>query len=725
MQLELLAPAKNKNIGIAAIDCGADALYIAGPSFGAREAAGNSMDDIADVAAYARKFGAKVYMTVNTILYDSELEEARRLIRQAWQAGCDALIVQDLGILEMDIPPITLHASTQTDIRTVEKAKWLESLGFKRLILARELSLEQIREISSSVDCEVETFIHGALCVSYSGQCYMSCNLTGRSANRGACVQACRSKYDLLDEDGNVIVKDSPLLSLKDMMAGRRIQDLAYAGVSSFKIEGRLKNEIYVRNVVRYYSNLLDSFIERNPGYSRASSGRVRGGFEPDIEKTFNRGYTDFFLSGKRGSWKSGDVANSKGEHIGEIVGSKQVSGYETELSFVPVADGKGLLDAGDGVYLIFPDGHSVGAKVNGFRLVNRAGSSASESGNGFGGRSGIRFGRDGGGSFDSRAAGNSGVKTGKPGRADRTGGSGAGNAASGRDIRQNVHAVRLNGIFDVPKGSLIYRNYSIKFEKYVLSDPPRRLVDVSVTVSQSGGDYVFEAVSQANTGAGGSAESAFCQDGCCGQGIPAPGSIRASVRASSAGYSYIKAENPDKALETIVRQLKKTASVYDFKEVAVDVADVPFMPVSVINEIRRMLADNLDKVRAGTNGRGIVSGDDKEGTSWLGRCGIVPERNPGMYNGYRSNVSNRLAAALYESIGAKVDEPAYEISKKEGAELMRTKYCIRYEFGACLKNGKGGLGGYKGPLFLRNNGRLFRLGFDCGMCEMTVMERD
>ncbi|MBR7157738.1 MAG: U32 family peptidase, partial [Bacteroidales bacterium] len=213
IERELLAPAKNRDIGIAAIDCGADAVYIAGPQFGAREGAGNPLSQIAELADYAHKFGAKVYMTVNTILYDHELEEASNIIRQAYEAGCDAIIVQDLGVLAMDLPPIPLHASTQTNLRTPEQAIFLKDLGFERLILARELSLEQIKTIKDATNTEIETFVHGALCVSYSGQCYLSHKLTGRSANRGACAQACRSLYDLADSNGKVLAKDTPMLS--------------------------------------------------------------------------------------------------------------------------------------------------------------------------------------------------------------------------------------------------------------------------------------------------------------------------------------------------------------------------------------------------------------------------------------------------------------------------------------------------------------------------------
>ena len=313
--LELLAPARTAEIGIAAIDCGADAVYIAGPAFGARLAAGNSVEDIARLCEYAHRFGARIYATVNTLLNPDELPQARELVKELEQAGVDALIVQDPAVLEMS-DKLIMHASTQCALRTPEKARGLESLGFGRLVLERELSLEQIRAISSAVHTEIEFFVHGALCVCYSGECYLSEHLTGRSANRGACAQPCRSLYDLEDASGKVLVRNKPLLSLKDYNLLHRLEELADAGVSSFKIEGRLKGESYVRNVVKAYSEALDALVARHPErYCRASFGHVRGGFAPDLDKTFNRGYTELFLDGHRGQW----AAEGGGEFVGTV----------------------------------------------------------------------------------------------------------------------------------------------------------------------------------------------------------------------------------------------------------------------------------------------------------------------------------------------------------------------------------------------------------------------
>ena len=318
--MELLAPARTADIGVAAIDCGADAVYIAGPAFGARQAAGNPVADIRRLCDYAHRFGVRIYVTFNTLVYEEEIPQARRLLQELQDAGVDALIVQDAAVTRLAPEGMILHASTQCAIRTPEKARFTESLGYGRLVLERELSLEQIRTIRAAVDAELECFVHGALCVCYSGQCYLSEHLAGRSANRGACVQACRSLYDLEDASGRILARNKALLSLKDFNLIHRLEDLAEAGADSFKIEGRLKSVSYVRNVVRAYSDALDALVRRYPGkYRRASFGSLRGGFTPDLKKTFNRDYTELFLDGKRGEWAAMDAPKSMGEYIGTV----------------------------------------------------------------------------------------------------------------------------------------------------------------------------------------------------------------------------------------------------------------------------------------------------------------------------------------------------------------------------------------------------------------------
>nr|MBF0221465.1 U32 family peptidase [Desulfobulbaceae bacterium] len=320
-QLELLAPAGNAEIGMAAIDHGADAVYIGAPQFSARAQAGRSIDEIAELIQYAHLFHARVYVALNTILTDQEIPQALDIIGSVDAIGADGLIIQDVGLLEFDLPPIPLIASTQMHIMTAEKVKFLEEVGFDKVVLARELSLEQIASIRAQTSVELETFVHGALCVSYSGQCYMSQFACGRSANRGLCAQPCRHSYTLKDGDGKTIVSDKHLLSLKDMNRSASIADLVGAGVSSFKIEGRYKDIDYVKNTTASYRLALDRFIEGDKDYCRASSGSCSFAFQPDLERTFNRGYTSHYLTGGREKPASLGTPKSTGQFIGKVEG--------------------------------------------------------------------------------------------------------------------------------------------------------------------------------------------------------------------------------------------------------------------------------------------------------------------------------------------------------------------------------------------------------------------
>ena len=317
--LELLAPARNADFGIEAITHGADAVYIGGPQFGARAGAGNSIADIERLAVHAHRFEARVLVALNTILKDEELDEARRLAWQFYDAGADALIVQDMGLLEVDLPPIQLHASTQCDIRTPQKARFLEDVGFSQLVLARELSLPEIGAISDKTAATLEFFVHGALCVSYSGQCYLSHATTGRSANRGDCSQACRLPYSLADQDGRTIAADKHLLSLKDNDQTANLRALINAGIRSFKIEGRLKDLSYVRNVTAHYRQQLDRIIDGTPELRRGSAGRCSFFFVPRPEKTFNRGATDYFVNARNPDIGAFDSPKFIGEKVGAV----------------------------------------------------------------------------------------------------------------------------------------------------------------------------------------------------------------------------------------------------------------------------------------------------------------------------------------------------------------------------------------------------------------------
>ncbi|NTV10102.1 MAG: U32 family peptidase, partial [Zoogloea sp.] len=319
-QLELLSPAKNADFGIEAINHGADAVYIGGPAFGARANAGNSVQDIERLATHAHRYNARVLVALNTILDDAELDQAGALVRQIHEAGADALIVQDMGLLELDLPPIQLHASTQTDIRTVAKARFLQDVGFSQIVLARELSLKQIRAIAAETSCALEYFVHGALCVAYSGQCYISHAHTGRSANRGECSQACRLPYSLADQDGKVVAEDQHLLSMKDNKQSDNLRALVEAGISSFKIEGRLKDLSYVKNITAYYRQQLDALLEDLPGYRHSSSGRSTFLFTPQPDKTFNRGYTDYFANERHHGIEAFESPKFVGEPIGRVL---------------------------------------------------------------------------------------------------------------------------------------------------------------------------------------------------------------------------------------------------------------------------------------------------------------------------------------------------------------------------------------------------------------------
>jgi len=356
--LELLAPARNADFGIEAIKHGADAVYIGGPAFGARYGAGNDVAEIRRLCDFAHRYRARVFVALNTILRDDELEHARRLAWQSWEAGADALIVQDMGLLEMDLPPIQLHASTQTDNRSPEKIRFLEDAGFSQVVLARELSLNEILMISSQTTVTLEYFVHGALCVAYSGQCYISHAHTGRSANRGECSQACRLPYTLVDDKGKTITENQHLLSMKDNNQTGNILALAQAGVSSFKIEGRLKDLSYVKNITAHYRILLDAVIAAHPEFTRASSGKSAYTFEPQPDKTFNRGYTDYFANDRQDDIGAFDSPAFVGEQIGDVA--------EIGDAWL-VVNSDQTFHNGDGV--CFHDGHG---GISGMR-INRA----------------------------------------------------------------------------------------------------------------------------------------------------------------------------------------------------------------------------------------------------------------------------------------------------------------------------------------------------------------
>jgi collagenase-like PrtC family protease len=360
-EIELLAPARTVEIGIEAINHGADAVYIGGPSFGARSNASNEVADIARLVQHAHRYGAKIFTTMNTILRDDELEPARKQIWELYDAGVDALIVQDMGVLELDLPPIQLHASTQTDIRTVEKAKFLQDVGFSQIVLARELTLKQIQDISANTHCAIEFFIHGALCVAYSGQCFISHAHTGRSANRGDCSQACRLPYNVMDGTGQVVAFEQHVLSMKDNDQSANLNALIDAGVSSFKIEGRYKDMGYVKNITAHYRMLLDEILEARPELQRASSGECTFYFQPDPDRNFNRGSTDYFVNGRKEDIGAFESPKFLGLPLGEVakVGDKW---FDIALNDEQQPSG---MNNGDGINYLTLTKDIVGLKVN------------------------------------------------------------------------------------------------------------------------------------------------------------------------------------------------------------------------------------------------------------------------------------------------------------------------------------------------------------------------
>ena len=355
--VELLAPARNVECAMAAVDHGADAVYIGASRFGARASAGNSVEDIARVVEYAHTFRVKVYVTVNTILKDEELPETEKLVWALYRAGVDALIVQDMALLDLDLPPIPLHASTQMDNRTPEKVRFLADAGFRQVVLARELSLQEIRRIHEACpETPLEVFVHGALCVSYSGQCYVSQACFGRSANRGECAQFCRLPFSLVDADGKTIVRDKHLLSLKDLNQSEVLEDLLDAGASSLKIEGRLKDVSYVKNVTAAYRSKLDAIFARRKEYVRASSGTCRFDFTPQLDKSFSRGFTHYFLQGRDREISSFDTPKSLGEEMGTM--KEQRGNYLTVAGVKPFHNG-------DGVCFLDEQGRLQGFRIN------------------------------------------------------------------------------------------------------------------------------------------------------------------------------------------------------------------------------------------------------------------------------------------------------------------------------------------------------------------------
>ncbi len=604
-QLELLAPAKHLEMAKLAINHGADAVYMGCSDFGARHNASNSIADVAEAVIYAHRYHAKVYVTLNTILFDNELEYARTMAYQLYNAGVDALLIQDMSLLQMDMPPIALHASTQMNNVDVEKIRQYKNWGISRVVLARELSLKEIENIYQNCDIELECFVHGALCVCYSGQCYMSYHIGQRSANRGVCAQPCRLKYVLKDETGKEILKPQHYLSLKDMNRFNYLADMAKAGVRSFKIEGRLKDESYVANVVSAYRQQLDKVIEDNAEYGHASLGTCTFGFLPDLEKTFNRGYTNYFITGERQKTANHSTPKSIGKYLG-VVNELHHGGFRINTNEIIVN--------GDGLCWQDSTGEWVGMNVN---------------------------------------------------------------AVDGKWIK-------CTDWTDISLGTKVYRNYDKQFFSLLKTEKTIRKIAVCLQIKEKDEKIVLQLVDE---------------QGNTSQIItPIPSDL---------------AKNQDLAIKNMQTQLAKSGdAIFNVQSVKIALQQVYFFTMSQLNAMRRQLFEQHEKKLLD-----------------IYQCPPPAERKTEKFYldelDYHYNVSNHLAKAFYEKVGAKVLEFAPEYSQKtSGKEVMRTKYCLRNELNACLK--KQGAGQLPSKLVLSYEEKDFAVTFDCVHCQMilTPMEK-
>lgn len=602
-KIELLAPARNLECGIEAINHGADAVYIGAPKFGARAAATNSMEDIERLTDYAHLYGVRIYVTVNTILKDEELKETEAMIWELYQKGVDALIVQDMGLTRLNLPPIPLHASTQMDNRTVEKVRFLTEAGFRQVVLARELSLNEIAAIHKACpDTPLEVFVHGALCVSYSGQCYASQACFGRSANRGECAQFCRLPFSLVDADGQVVVKDKHLLSLKDMNRLDMLEQLLDAGATSLKIEGRLKDVAYVKNVTAAYRQRLDTILKRRSEYIRSSSGTCRFDFQPQPEKSFSRGFTHYFLEGRGENIASFDTPKSLGEAMGSL--KEQRGGWLSVAGVKPFHNG-------DGVCYLDEQG-----RLQGFRI--------------------------------NRVEGNKLFPAG------------------------NVPRIK-------PRTPL-FRNQDQKFERSLARKSAERKISIRLTLEENAFGFSL---------------SANDEDG---HGV-------------TLAFDHTKEQARTPQAENLRTQLAKLGTTpYELTEPAeINLAGNWFIPSSVVAEWRRQVVDRLTAARR-INYR-------RELAVWKPTHHTYPIQTLT----YLGNVMNDQARRFYLDHGVKNIVPAYEKESPSKAVLMFCRHCLRYSMGWCPVHQKG-RSPYREPYYLLgNDGRRFRLEFDCKNCQMKV----
>lgn len=612
-KLELLSPCKNADIGIEAINHGADAVYVGGPLFSARAQAGNSLQDLERLAKYAHRFNCRVYLALNTILTDQQIPEAVKIANEAWNMGIDALIIQDMGLLMCDLPPIELHASTQCDIRTPEKAKFLESVGFSQIVLARELGLKEISVIHKTLSrSRIEFFVHGALCVSYSGQCYASQALKGRSANRGECAQICRLPFDLYDDDGQCLIKNRHLLSLKDNNQSQNISSLIASGVRSFKIEGRYKDMAYVKNTTAFYRKLIDEYLQNHSGYERQSDGTFSYSFTPSLEDSFNRGATDYFVNGRREKMSASDTPKNAGRTIGKVLSLRDRSfllkSHET-------------INNSDGLSYFTDTGELEGLLVNRASLIDE----------------------------------------------------------NLWEIFTREPVSRIPGL---RSGMEVMRNKDSAWIKRMKSNTALRQIPIRIEARVSQNTLQLDAFDH--------------------QGNHVSKTLRQSFEA---------ANNPDKARQQILHSLSKLGGT-EFVAEDIQIEDnheARFLSVSIVNGLRRSLLEALSEKRS-----------DLKRLSPVTNNGIT---YPVGEIDYRGNVANDKAREFYSKHGVKVTENAFELgSQREIVELMRCKYCIRYELGLCPKQAKERGERIKPtPLKLKHGKIELTANFHCKPCEMSI----
>ena len=603
--IELLAPARDANIGIEAIKHGADAVYIGASAFGARSQAGNEISDIKRLVDFAHQYESRIYCTVNTIVYDDELRDVELMIHELYKAGVDALIVQDMALLRLDLPPIALHASTQCDIRTPEKAQFLEQMGFSQLVLARELSLTEVSDIANKVKIPLEGFCHGALCVSYSGRCQISQVLKGRSANRGECAQFCRLSYDLEDESGNTLIKSKHLLSLRDFNASDRLEQMINAGISSFKIEGRLKDVDYVKNVVAYYRQALDKIIESRNDLVRSSCGATTLSFTPSLEKSFNRSFTHYFVDGKHPkngtSMASIHTPKSQGEYLGKV---STVRGNMITLDTVTA------IANGDGLSYIDSDGNYDGFRVN-------------------------------------KVVGN---------------------------------RLFLKDSCTISRGDKVYRTYDKAFNDILVKPSAKRTIGLDFTLWTVGKRLCLKAVDE---------------------------------RGCAVVHSIALDNEPEPAKQPQAeRQRQVLAKLGDtiYRLHQCEIVGDYFIPVSIIAQLRRETIELLERAHCAAYQRELRKPENKEA--------LFPYRNLQSAD----NVANNIAKQFYRDHGITTIEPAIEVSGivNDSQPVMHTRYCLRRELGACLRD-KNAHTKLPSPLFLRNGNTLLKLDCNCSRCEMTI----